>query len=410
MYDSSKNMNMNTQRSIDNATMQGLQARIMENKLANANPQDKISLTQSSGMSSGGPVPVNGPGTPATSHGQSFAYDERFHALYEREIRWNEVKRYIELIKRVATDAAHMELTKDTFYDLYNMALLLLKSVDSLDPDKTKKSESAPYFPQMSGAMTQNAMITQLSMQQQALTDADLLNQRKSYDMYGMRGQSNSAFDGATYLSSVPKYATLPTDQNIYAPYPQGQEGINVGAYGASMPMQSFGQAQGGAYMKSPAAAATPAAEPKNFTGEVFFDDVGQGADGNRPKRRRRRHVYSSRRNLHCHMCGVTETPEWRRGPAGDHTLCNACGLHYAKSLKKQRKEQNSRKHSIDMLLNDGNHQPTVPQNNTNNNNNTTNMNPNGPLVTSPVNGNHPSPDSSTDDTTPPPNDLLSPN
>ena len=51
-------------------------------------------------------------------------------------------------------------------------------------------------------------------------------------------------------------------------------------------------------------------------------------------------------------MCGVTETPEWRRGPAGDHTLCNACGLHYAKSLKKQKKEAEGRKHSIDMLLN----------------------------------------------------------
>jgi len=51
-------------------------------------------------------------------------------------------------------------------------------------------------------------------------------------------------------------------------------------------------------------------------------------------------------------MCGVTETPEWRRGPAGDHTLCNACGLHYAKSLKKQRKEREGRKHSIEMLLN----------------------------------------------------------
>lgn len=41
----------------------------------------------------------------------------------------------------------------------------------------------------MSGAMTQSAMITQMGMQAQPLTDADLLNQRKSYDMYGMRGQ-----------------------------------------------------------------------------------------------------------------------------------------------------------------------------------------------------------------------------
>jgi GATA zinc finger len=70
-------------------------------------------------------------------------------------------------------------------------------------------------------------------------------------------------------------------------------------------------------------------------------------------KQRRRRTVYSSRRNLRCNMCGVTETPEWRRGPAGDHTLCNACGLHYAKSLKKQRKERDSRKHSIESLLNE---------------------------------------------------------
>ena len=122
-------------------------------------------------------------------------------------------------------------------------------------------------------------------------------------------------------------------------------------------------QGQPSAYAKS----SDPLKQSKNFTGEVFFDDVTRG-DGNRkqrvrfkyfqksytsPSQRRRRTVYSTRRNLHCHMCGVTETPEWRRGPAGDHTLCNACGLHYAKSLKRQRKERDARKHSIDMLLND---------------------------------------------------------
>jgi hypothetical protein len=29
-----------------------------------------------------------------------------------------------------------MEITKENYYDLYNMAVCLLKSVDSLDPDK----------------------------------------------------------------------------------------------------------------------------------------------------------------------------------------------------------------------------------------------------------------------------------
>ncbi|KAG1196861.1 hypothetical protein G6F70_007105 [Rhizopus microsporus] len=36
-----------------------------------------------------------------------------------------------------------------------------------------------------------------------------------------------------------------------------------------------------------------------------------------------------------CHSCGTTETPEWRRGPDGARTLCNACGLHYAKLVRK---------------------------------------------------------------------------
>jgi len=28
-----------------------------------------------------------------------------------------------------------------------------------------------------------------------------------------------------------------------------------------------------------------------------------------------------------CHSCNIRETPEWRRGPDGARTLCNACGL-----------------------------------------------------------------------------------
>ncbi|DAA76513.1 TPA_exp: GATA-type sexual development transcription factor NsdD [Trichophyton benhamiae CBS 112371] len=37
-----------------------------------------------------------------------------------------------------------------------------------------------------------------------------------------------------------------------------------------------------------------------------------------------------------CHSCNRAETPEWRRGPDGARTLCNACGLHYAKLTRKQ--------------------------------------------------------------------------
>eukprot|EP01113_Clastostelium_recurvatum_P010481 TRINITY_DN1520_c3_g1_i5.p1 TRINITY_DN1520_c3_g1~~TRINITY_DN1520_c3_g1_i5.p1 ORF type:complete len:385 (+),score=100.93 TRINITY_DN1520_c3_g1_i5:79-1155(+) len=38
--------------------------------------------------------------------------------------------------------------------------------------------------------------------------------------------------------------------------------------------------------------------------------------------------------NRTCSTCGVAQSPEWRKGPNGPATLCNACGLHYAKLLR----------------------------------------------------------------------------
>ncbi|WFD34129.1 hypothetical protein MCUN1_000964 [Malassezia cuniculi] len=37
-----------------------------------------------------------------------------------------------------------------------------------------------------------------------------------------------------------------------------------------------------------------------------------------------------------CQSCGNNETPEWRRGPDGARTLCNACGLHFAKLVRRR--------------------------------------------------------------------------
>ncbi|KAG8850809.1 hypothetical protein FRB91_008768 [Serendipita sp. 411] len=35
-----------------------------------------------------------------------------------------------------------------------------------------------------------------------------------------------------------------------------------------------------------------------------------------------------------CSSCKIKETPEWRKGPEGPRTLCNACGLHWAKLMR----------------------------------------------------------------------------
>ncbi|KAL0094297.1 GATA-type zinc finger transcription factor [Phycomyces blakesleeanus] len=39
-----------------------------------------------------------------------------------------------------------------------------------------------------------------------------------------------------------------------------------------------------------------------------------------------------------CTDCGTTASPEWRKGPQGSKTLCNACGLRWAKKNKKHLK------------------------------------------------------------------------
>lgn len=36
-----------------------------------------------------------------------------------------------------------------------------------------------------------------------------------------------------------------------------------------------------------------------------------------------------------CTQCQKKESPEWRKGPCGPGTLCNACGLKWAKEQKR---------------------------------------------------------------------------
>ncbi|KAG2213912.1 hypothetical protein INT47_001181 [Mucor saturninus] len=41
-----------------------------------------------------------------------------------------------------------------------------------------------------------------------------------------------------------------------------------------------------------------------------------------------------------CENCQTNKSPEWRRGPSGHKTLCNACGLRYARLVAKHEKLQ----------------------------------------------------------------------
>jgi len=74
------------------------------------------------------------------------------------------------------------------------------------------------------------------------------------------------------------------------------------------------------------AESAPPLTEPQDL------DEAKPGFAGADSKKRRGRAAPPGR----CHSCNRAETPEWRRGPDGARTLCNACGLHYAKLTRKQ--------------------------------------------------------------------------
>lgn len=72
--------------------------------------------------------------------------------------------------------------------------------------------------------------------------------------------------------------------------------------------------------------------ESHSFNETVFI----QESDPPESRRKRGRKKLN-KSNLICEFCQTTETPEWRRGPNGPATLCNACGIRYANKKKKDK-------------------------------------------------------------------------
>ncbi|KAG1839673.1 hypothetical protein F4604DRAFT_1940566 [Suillus subluteus] len=67
------------------------------------------------------------------------------------------------------------------------------------------------------------------------------------------------------------------------------------------------------------------------------------GSDKDTPAIKRQKAEEHAQEGQTCLGCNATSTPEWRRGPLGPRTLCNACGLVYAKLLKKRARGERSR-------------------------------------------------------------------
>ncbi|KAG0301172.1 hypothetical protein BGZ97_002911, partial [Linnemannia gamsii] len=69
------------------------------------------------------------------------------------------------------------------------------------------------------------------------------------------------------------------------------------------------------------------------------FKSEGPDRSENTPHQKYRKRAKRTHPPGRCLSCDTSDTPEWRRGPDGARTLCNACGLHYAKLLKRQHQQ-----------------------------------------------------------------------
>ncbi|KAK9692451.1 white collar 2 type of transcription factor [Basidiobolus ranarum] len=56
--------------------------------------------------------------------------------------------------------------------------------------------------------------------------------------------------------------------------------------------------------------------------------------------KKKRKHKMEDDIDRVCTECGKTDSPEWRKGPHGPKTLCNACGLRWAKRSRLESKAE----------------------------------------------------------------------
>ncbi|KAF7322413.1 hypothetical protein HMN09_00019300 [Mycena chlorophos] len=101
-----------------------------------------------------------------------------------------------------------------------------------------------------------------------------------------------------------------------------------------SSPASSSGSSAGGVYTTSSMTRRPLANPPQPYSN----DPVPEPEDDEESSRKKKipRKTAPSEQYA-CITCGRTDSPEWRKGPSGPKTLCNACGLRYAKQLKLQK-------------------------------------------------------------------------
>ncbi len=88
---------------------------------------------------------------------------------------------------------------------------------------------------------------------------------------------------------------------------------------------------------------ATLPLSPKGTDSNAAGDDGSDGEGSNAgDERRKKKKPKADEGDYVCTDCGRVDSPEWRKGPLGPKTLCNACGLRWAKRVKRKGGDPNA--------------------------------------------------------------------
>jgi len=73
---------------------------------------------------------------------------------------------------------------------------------------------------------------------------------------------------------------------------------------------------------------------PHGYESGSGFPTALEDDGDSEPRRKKLKKSFGGEQYI-CNTCGRTDSPEWRKGPRGPKTLCNACGLRWAKKVRK---------------------------------------------------------------------------
>ncbi|PGH27316.1 hypothetical protein AJ80_01026 [Polytolypa hystricis UAMH7299] len=153
-----------------------------------------------------------------------------------------------------------------------------------------------------------------------------------AYFLYGPYSNGPSGIDSASILASSkpnPRLQspnnTIPQTATSKSSGPEGNSYLDDVEIMTGLRYRD-GERSQGLSLGNPNGALVHTAAP------IFFpvDRQDRNAGGNDRKRKMK-----TTEEYVCMDCGTLSSPEWRRGPNGRKTLCNACGLRWAKQEKR---------------------------------------------------------------------------